>query len=118
MTQGFKHIKVNPADDSEVVIIAGAPDAASEEDVRTVDVIVEDREADEPTADENPAVERPADKQPADVKKRSKEDAEDAYHPTTLEDIESSKMPGTQIAVIVVAVIVLVAFGIWFFVLT
>lgn len=109
MAQSFKHIKVTPADNDEVVIIAGAPNAADDDVDAGVTSNAEDAyhpttlEASEPSARAEAA---------------TKKGAVDAYHPTTLEDIESSKMPKTQIAVIVVAVVVLVAFAIWFFVLT
>lgn len=90
---GFKHIKVTPADEQEVVIHAGAPRESVAEQVS------------ERKAESAPA---PAPTKP--VSPRAKDD----FQPTTLEDIQGSKMPKTQVAIIVLAVLAVVAFVVWY----
>lgn len=114
----FKHITVNSGDGDDVVIHAGiveptavepvpAPRAAGDADgVAPADKPV--AAADKPVA-ANPTASsalRPSGRPAAASPK-------DAYHETTLEDIEGSKMPKTQIIVIALAVIGIAAFVIW-----
>lgn len=90
---GFKHIAVNADDD--VVIRAGAPVQASA-----------------PAADAacEPAEPSRASAQPAAAPVKAQDDG---YRPTTLEDIEQSRMPLAQRIVIVAAVLAVVAFIAW-----
>lgn len=92
---GFKHIKVTPAEEQEVVIHAGAaPEQVVEKEERTAGTASEEAP--------QPATAQPS-KKPAQ-----------AYQGTTLDDIESSKMPKTQVAIIVVAVCAIIAFAVWY----
>lgn len=102
MDGGFKHIKVTPAQEQEVVIHAGArtshdeqrPSAAQEEPAASMRKRKETQEA-------------------LSASRRAKmRDA--GYEATTLEDIESSRMPKVQVAIIVVAVCAIIAFVVWY----
>lgn len=92
---GFKHIAVNADDD--VVIRAGASVQAS---------------VPAPAADAacEPAEPSRASAQPAAAPVKAQDDG---YRPTTLEDIEQSRMPLAQRIVIVAAVLAVVAFIAW-----
>lgn len=104
---GFKHITIGAADapdeggateEEDIVIVAGRPESEIPETMF-------------PREEDAPAVGEPsASRQPTD--------APDGYHPTTMDDIQGSKMPATQIVVISVALICLAAFIIWYIVLS
>lgn len=92
---GFKHIKVTPAEEQEVVIHAGAvPEQAVEKEERATG-----------SASEQASRSIPA--QP--LKKPAQ-----AHQGTTLDDIQSSKMPKTQVVIIVIAVLAIIAFVVWY----
>lgn len=98
---GFRHIKVTPAEEQEVVIHAGAsalPDVEPEPQPGSVEP---SRAACEGTRSEAPERAR---KQPDAAGHRA----------TTLQDIESTKMSAMQIGIIVVAVLAIVAFAVWY----
>lgn len=110
---GFSHITVTADEDEDIVIQAGvvdepsakepsvsapAPEAAPAADGGTEAAEVA------PTADIAP--EPPARPRPAAP--------DDGYRETTLEDIESAKMSGTQKAVILVAMLGIAAFVLWY----
>lgn len=102
----FSHISVNAGDD-DVVIHAGAP-AAVEEDLQpvaeeeaTAQPAEDDFAADLPEEEAQPAAAAPA--RPAKA----------AYHETTLEDVQGSKMGTTQKVVIVLAVLLVAAIVVW-----
>lgn len=92
---GFKHIKVAPAE-QEVVIHAGVPQKT--EPAQPADAV--------PVAEP----EKSAEPEPAHGRTATPR----AYQGTTLEDIQSSKMPNTQVAIIVVAVLAIIAFAVWY----
>lgn len=117
----FKHITVNPAEADDVVIHAGAPksedeslhagtqqeNSAQEPSVSPQSVKPEESPADSPATSDASAM-------PTKPKAASSKQDADSYHPTTLEDIEGSKMPKTQIVVIVVAIVAIIAFAVWY----
>ena len=92
---GFKHIKVTPAEEQEVVIHAGAsalPDVEPEvqpESIAPSQAVREEQRAEAPVR-------------------------ADGYRATTLQDIESTKMSPVQIGIIVVAVLAIIAFAVWY----
>lgn len=93
---GFKHIAVNADDD--VVIRAGAP-AQVPEPAPAADA------ADEPVEPSS------APAQPTATPAKA---SDDGYRPTTLEDIEQSRMPLAQKIVIIAAVLAVAAFIAWY----
>ncbi len=98
---GFKHIKVTPAEEREVVIHAGAsalPDVEPEvqpESIAPSQAVREEQRAEAP------------------VRPRKQRGAS-GYRATTLQDIESTKMSPMQIGIIVVAVLAIIAFAVWY----
>lgn len=119
---GFSHITVTADEDEDIVIQAGivdepaaeapsvsAPEAEAspasdeaDEGIESVEVAEAVEVAPAPAAEpEPPTRSRPA-------------APDDGYRETTLEDIESSKMSGTQKAVILVAVLGIAAFVLWY----
>lgn len=108
----FDHIKVTPADD-DIVIVAGI---RSDEDASPA-------AATSPTSSDERSVAPSGspdgmndDEGPARAKAADAADVRDAYHPTTLEDIESTKMPLVQKVIIILAVCGVAAFAIWYIV--
>lgn len=102
---GFEHIKVARADD-DVVIVAGAVPQTPEQPSA-------------PTAQARPAADEAAHASDgaasADVDSEGERTAADAaYVGTTLEDIQGSRMPTAQKAVIALAVAAVAAFVIWY----
>ena len=117
----FKHITVNPAEADDVVIHAGAPKSEDESlhagtqqesSAQTSSVSPQSVQPEESHAS-SPAVSDASAKTAKPKAASSKRDS-DSYHPTTLEDIEGSKMPKTQIVVIVVAIVAIIAFVVWY----
>lgn len=103
----FSHISVNAGDD-DVVIHAGVP-AAVEADAQPV---AEEVAAGQPVADDGIVADSPEeDVQPA--AEAAARPAKAAYHETTLEDIQGSRMGATQKVVIVLAVLLMVAIAVW-----
>ncbi len=119
-TQSFSRIKVTPAEDEDIVIVAGlcdTPPATGR--IQSAQVIGSDSEPDQ-RASQTPkeAHEKAAHVAESQVTERvqtSEESASshDAYHPTTLDDIKSSSMPTTQKVVIGLAIIAIIAFVVW-----
>ena len=110
----FKHIRIGaqPSDargveEPDEVIVIGSDERISKNGEPETASIGEDGIESPLTGEDAPAV-ATADGDPRALRKQ------DGYTPTTLEDIESSKMPRTQIAVIVIAVICLAAFVAWY----
>lgn len=106
-TQERRHIQVNAHDD-EVVIYAGqgsatddtAPEQAS--DVPPSDT----SEASEPSVETAPSAHTPS------------QGSQGEYRATTLEDLNSSKMSTTQKVIIILAVLGILAFILWYVILT
>lgn len=129
---GFKHISVTAEDDEDVVIQAGvSPVAAAQDEIPQAEAAFEEEDAAAPEADaleqpaEEPSVETAVPQQPAQASRqvapnagtvRTRRREKEPYHETTLEDIESSKMSKTQVAVIVAAVILLIV-GVFYYIL-
>ena len=114
----FKHITVNSAGDDDVVIYVGAPVAPSDADENGADIEVDvaemtgDNESDRSSISSKATSKSEPDK--SDKANIAKGPAGSSYHETTLEDIESSKMPKTQIVVVTLCVIAIVAFILWY----
>lgn len=105
----FKHITVNPAEPDDIVIHAGAPKGDSQSSEAVI-------------ADMSPASsnDQPSN-QPSAAKlsgSKAPSAATSAYRATTLEDIQGFKMSKTQIAVIIVALAAIVAFVVWYTILS
>lgn len=116
---GFSHITVTADEDEDIVIQAGVVDepsakepsvsAPAPEAAPAADGGAEAAEGD--TADGGAEAADIAPEPPA----RSRPAApDDGYRETTLEDIESAKMSGTQKAVILVAMLGIAAFVLWY----
>lgn len=112
----YRHIKVNPCDDDDVVIIAGK---TSSQDEGARPAQRSERSASAPSGPKSPSAhpDRGAADGPANSESiptaPTPSPKETRYHETTLEDIRSSKMSSTQIIVIVVALIAIAAFVLW-----
>ena len=122
---GFSHIKVggDSFDDDDEVIVAGIPsNAASDsatatepepepEPVPEHEPATEPEPAPEPTLEPatEPATEPTPAPEPATAKKAKKDD----YHETTLEDLESTKMGGMQIVLIIAAIVLVIIAGVY-----
>lgn len=100
----FKHITVNPAEDDDIVIQAGAPSDATS---RHSDAPIRHSEQSEESLAPQKSPQNPAPQSPKPAS--SKE-----YRATTLEDIQSFKMSRTQIVIIVLALAAIVAFVVWY----
>lgn len=106
MDGGFRHIKVTPAEEQEVVIHAGAPakDASAKP------------QADPVQAGAGPvgATRFQQAVQESGTMPKARRREQGAHRGTTLEDIESSKMPKTQVVIIVIAICAIIAFAVWY----
>lgn len=104
---GFKHIKVGSDEETEVVIHAGAPTAVS--GGASPSPAVDASECTDASASG-------ADVEPPDSSASHTQAAPAAstHRGTTLEDIQTSKMPKTQLVVIVVALLAIIAFTVWY----
>lgn len=103
----FKHITVNPGEDDDIIIQAGAP--RDEQPLSQKDVLSDSQHSASDECDIMPDKEVSAMHEGMFASKN-------AYHSTTLEDIESSKMSKTQIVVIAIALIALGSFILWYLV--
>lgn len=104
--EGFKHITVTAADEDDVVIVAGAPEAVPEEPEPASDH--EPEPAPEP---EKPkATQDAARKASQDAKRKAaqKPKPESGYRETTLEDLQGKPMPLIQKVVIVAAIVCII----------
>lgn len=105
-TQEPRHIRINAHDD-EVVIYAGQ---AKEED-GTVHGPASEAVAEAQVQGDDTA-------RSGETAPPASKDSRDEYRATTLEDLNSSKMSTTQKVIIVLAVISILAFIIWYAILT
>ena len=112
----FKHIKIGDAsasssqpEEDEVVIVAGRKADKSSRDMRNN---TDAGHVQDPQDDQNAT--HVQDVQDSRNVPDMHGQKNDAYHPTTLEDLQSAKMPRIQIAVIAVAVVCLIAFAVWY----
>ena len=122
----FKHIEIGnpqpacPEDEEETVIVAGSvsetfDDRLSDKRGETEDLPNQAHRRNIKKEGTSSGGEVRPDHDESDARDDDRR-REDAYSPTTLEDIDSSKMPTTQIVVIVVALACLAAFIIWYLV--
>lgn len=130
---GFSHIKVggDSFDDDDEVIVAGIPsNAATElapatESTATTASEPEPEPAPEPAAEPESAsapapepattatTEPEPEPEPAAKSAPAKKAKEDDYHETTLEDLESTKMGGMQIVLIIAAIVLVIIAGVY-----
>ena len=103
---GFSHITVTADEDEDIVIQAGVVDEPSAKEPSVSAPTPEAAPAADVAAAAEVAPEPPARSRPAAP--------DDGYRETTLEDIESAKMSGTQKAVILVAMLGIAAFVLWY----
>ena len=107
---GFKHIAVTAAEEDDFVIRAGVseqPGTESEsesEELEEVEMVVDEKTEPEVESKPKPAPAR----KPAAKKK-------DAYHETTLEDLNSTQMPLAQKIVIAAAIVCIIGAVIYYF---
>ena len=94
----FTHIAVTVDDDDDFVIEAGACAPCARPTS---------------TTETNPA-EKPAPAAQSEPSASAQRKPRDTYRETTLEDIESSKMPVAQKVVIALAVLGIIAFAVWY----
>lgn len=103
----FSRIQVNPAEEEDIVIVAGAVDqTASEGDSDATSAAT----SDEADADVALAVDRFASHEAAS----SRPHPHSTYQETTLEDLQRARMSGMQKAIIALAIVAVVAFIIWY----
>lgn len=105
----YKHIKVSSARNDEVVIKAGRhADYQKDEPAleRSSAVDADPVEKDQQNSRETKSSDRGRDITPEKVA--------DTYEPTTLDDIEASKMSKVQIVVIAAAAVAIAAFIVWY----
>ncbi len=109
----YKHIKVAPAEEPDVIIHAGIREEAPSSAESAA------KAAGQRPETEAPSPEAAAEEPPSTVSSASADgvpgrSAKGAYQPTTLDDIEGSKMPKTQVVVIIACVLAIIAFAIWY----
>ncbi len=100
----LRHIKVTPAEEDDIVIIAGAvePQLPSAEESAAVgsqeaaEEMAATEEGRAPSAESDPSLK------------------EEGYRETTLDDLRSPGISGVQRAIIVVAIVAVAAFVIWY----
>lgn len=108
-TKKYEHISVSSARDEETVILAGKREGGD------IGHSVDSASSQQETSPETrPAKTPDVEDLPVARESDSPKKSDAGYDPTTLDDIESSKMPRIQIAVIVIAVVAIVAFAIWY----
>lgn len=117
--QEFSHITVT-ADEDDVVIQAGAVEEAVVEEAPAAEVD-DAREEDPESAPEDVSsasgrnAEVPASSATTPTAPTAREKADAAsFRETTLDDLESTRMPTTQKAIIIVAVLGVIAFAAWY----
>lgn len=108
-SKDYKHIKVGSVQNGEVVIKAGK---LTTDEPAVVSKGIEDTPASTPV--QNPIADNA--EKTGDSETKESANSSSSYSPTTLDDLEVSKMSKTQIAVIVVALIALASFIIWYIV--
>lgn len=110
--EGFKHITVTAADEDDVVIVAGAPEAVPEEpDPAPEPEPASDHEPEPAPEPEKPkAAQDAARKASQDAKRKAaqKPKPESGYRETTLEDLQGKPMPLIQKVVIVAAIVCII----------
>ena len=108
----FSHIAVTSDDDDDFVIEAGTPTVRPAANSAAGSDRAGVASTAEPTRPAQQSAPGPSADATARPQKPRKE--RDTYHETTLEDIESSKMPAAQKAVIALAVVGILAFVAWY----
>lgn len=113
---GFKHIAVTAAEEDDFVIRAGVPDQpeASLEPELEERGTVEPVDSPEVEVDEEPEPEVEFEPESAPTRKPAAK-KKDAYHETTLEDLNSTQMPLAQKIVIAAAIVCIIGAVIYYF---
>ncbi len=113
---GFKHIAVTAAEEDDFVIRAGVseqhepePEPEPEEQEETESADSAEMVVDEKTEPEVESKPKPAPARKPAAKKK------DAYHETTLEDLNSTQMPLAQKIVIAAAIVCIIGAVIYYF---
>lgn len=99
----FKHIRVSSGDD-DVVIVAGAPTEGP------LTALSAEEAAPEPAREEQSTAASREEKTPVHTAPARA----DGYQPTTLEDLQQSKMPLAQKVIVALAVLAVIAFVVWY----
>ena len=116
---GFSHIKVggDSFDDDDEVIVAGIPSNAATEPATEPEPepTLEPESAPEPAPAITATTESEPEPEPAPATKSAtaKKAKKDDYHETTLEDLESTKMGGMQIVLIIAAIVLVIIAGVY-----
>ena len=113
---GFKHIAVTAAEEDDFVIRAGVSDQYEPEPEPEPQVQEEVEQADstEMVVDEKTEPEVESKPKPAPARKPAAK-KKDAYHETTLEDLNSTQMPLAQKIVIAAAIVCIIGAVIYYF---
>lgn len=108
----YKHIKVSSVRNDEVVIKAGSHHDEDSPKEPSLSNPEKEQKGDTSSSPHNDSEIREGTTTNAIAKDDSSHESD--YAPTTLEDIKTTKMSKTQIAVIVIAILAIVAFVIWY----
>lgn len=113
----MKHITVTPADDDEVIIAGLQGDAVPQADAKeTKPAAAHEPASEEPDGREETARAQAPREEAAEPKPaKTKPAARDAYHETTLEDLERTPMPLAQRIVIIAAVVCIIGALVYYF---
>lgn len=112
----YKHIKVSAASEPDIIIHAGIREdvssRANANDTSSIqgaaDISAQGISAQDAASAAEDSTHAPS------VPEMGNGGRDGSYHPTTMADIEGSKMPKTQVAVIIVCVLAIIAFAIWY----
>ena len=111
---GFKHIAVTAAEEDDFVIRAGVSDQHEPEPEPEEQEETESADSAEMVVDEKTEPEVESKPKPAPARKPAAK-KKDAYHETTLEDLNSTQMPLAQKIVIAAAIVCIIGAVIYYF---
>ena len=111
---GFKHIAVTAAEEDDFVIRAGVSDQHEPEPEPEEQEETESADSAEIVVDEKTEPEVESKPKPAPARKPAAK-KKDAYHETTLEDLNSTQMPLAQKIVIAAAIVCIIGAVIYYF---
>ena len=111
---GFKHIAVTAAEEDDFVIRAGVSEQPGTEPEPEEQEETESADSAEMVVDEKTEPEVESKPKPAPARKPAAK-KKDAYHETTLEDLNSTQMPLAQKIVIAAAIVCIIGAVIYYF---